>query len=270
MPQSALRDAVPALDGLKGIDEAISHAQTGLLKTQRADGHFVFELEADVSIPSEYVLFHAFRGSDLPVGLATKFATYLRAQQTACGGWPLFTEGGFNISSSVKAYFALKMLGDDANAPHMRCAREAIHRHGGAAESNVFTRALLALFGEVPWSAIPVMPVEIMHLPRWFPFHLDKISYWARTVLGPMMVVNSVKPRAKNPRDIHIPELFVLAGRRGEELADGRRGQLAVLVDGSSRGVDRAAAASCEPHFPKGPAPAQRSTRAVAFATANG
>ena len=90
-------------------------------------------------------------------------------------------------------------------------ARGAILKHGGAAHSNVFTRALLALFGEVPWSAVPVMPVEIMHLPRWFPFHLDKVSYWARTVLAPMMVVNAIKPRAKNPRDVHVSELFLVA-----------------------------------------------------------
>ena len=102
------------------------------------------------------------------------------------------------------------MLGDHPDAPHMARARAAILKHGGASQANVFTRALLALFGEVPWSAVPVMPVEIMHLPRWFPFHLDKVSYWARTVLAPMMVVNAIKPRARNPRDVHIPELFIV------------------------------------------------------------
>ena len=263
MLQTALRDVPAAHDGLVGIDEAIRSAEAGLLKTQRPDGHFVFELEADVSIPSEYVLFHAFRGSELPPALAAKFATYLRAQQTAGGGWPLFTEGGFNISSSVKAYFALKMLGDDVDAPHMRRAREVILRHGGAAESNVFTRALLALFGDVPWSAIPVMPVEIMHLPRWFPFHLDKISYWARTVLSPMMVVNAVKPRAKNPLDVHIPELFVVPAFEVRHWPTGA-GQ-STFWSAVFKGIDRMLRAS-EPYFPKG---ARRSaiTKAEAFTT---
>ena len=193
-----------------GLDRAIDRATEALLRTQRPDGHFVFELEADVSIPCEYILFKAFRGESLDRKLELKFARYLRERQKARGGWPLFEDGGFNMSSSVKAYFALKMLGDDPEDPHMVRAREAILKHGGAAHSNVFTRALLALFGEVPWSAVPIMPVEIMHLPRWFPFHLDKISYWARTVLAPMMVVNAVKPVAKNPRDVHIPELFTV------------------------------------------------------------
>ena len=74
------------------------------------------------------------------------------------------------------------MIGDDPETPHMRRAREAILAHGGAARSNVFTRFLLALYGAIPWSGVPTMPVEIMLLPRWFPFHLDKVSYWARTV----------------------------------------------------------------------------------------
>jgi squalene-hopene/tetraprenyl-beta-curcumene cyclase len=112
------------------------------------------------------------------------------------------------MSASVKAYFALKMIGDDPEAPHMARARAAILDHGGAAKSNVFTRVLLALYGEIPWRGVPTMPVEIMLLPRWFPFHLDKVSYWARTVLVPLLVLQAIKPRAANPRGIRIAELF--------------------------------------------------------------
>ena len=211
---TATRLDAPPPQVLDGLDRAIEIAEEALLRTQRPDGHFVFELEADVSIPCEYILFMAFRGLPLERQLELKFARYIRDRQKARGGWPLFEGGGFNMSSSVKAYFALKMIGDDPAAPHMVRARETILKHGGAAHSNVFTRALLALFGEVPWSAVPVMPVEIMHLPRWFPFHLDKVSYWARTVLAPMMVVNAVKPRALNPRDVHVPELFIVPAEK--------------------------------------------------------
>jgi squalene-hopene/tetraprenyl-beta-curcumene cyclase len=125
------------------------------------------------------------------------------------GGWPLVHAGPFDISASVKAYFALKMIGDGVDAPHMRRAREAILAHGGAARSNVFTRFLLALYGEIPWSGVPTMPVEIMLLPRWFPFHLDKISYWARTVLVPLLVLQALRPKPANPRGVRVPELFV-------------------------------------------------------------
>ncbi len=195
--------------GLTEIEAAISRAETALLGAQRADGHFVFELEADVSIPAEYILFRHFLGEPADAGLEAKIAVYLRRRQTAEDGWPIFAEGAFNNSSSVKAYFALKMIGDSPEAPHMRRARAAILRHGGAANTNVFTRSLLALYGEAPWRGVPVMPVEIMHLPRWFPFHLSKISYWGRTVLAPLLVVHALKPKAINPRQVRIEELFV-------------------------------------------------------------
>jgi squalene-hopene/tetraprenyl-beta-curcumene cyclase len=170
----------------------------------------VFELEADVSITAEYILLKYYLGLTIDANLLAKMAHYLRTEQAAHGGWPLFKDGAFNVSSSVKAYFALKVVGDAIDAPHMVCARNAIIAHGGAAKANVFTRALLALFGIVPWRCVPVMPVETMHLPRWFPFHLSKISYWARTVLVPLMVVNSLKPPPRNPGDVSLSELFVM------------------------------------------------------------
>ena len=179
------------------LDHAIARATDALLGLQQDDGHWVFELEADATIPAEYVLLKHFLGEPADAGLESKIARYLRRIQGEHGGWPLFHEGVFNISASVKAYFALKMIGDSTEAAHMVKARQAILAHGGAEACNVFTRALLALYGQVPWRAVPVMPVEIMLLPRWFPFHLDKISYWARTVLVPLLVLMALKPRAQ-------------------------------------------------------------------------
>jgi squalene-hopene/tetraprenyl-beta-curcumene cyclase len=167
----------------------------------------VFELEADATIPAEYVLLEHFLDRVEPE-LEQKIGTYLRAIQGAHGGWPLFHDGALNLSASVKAYFALKMIGDDPRAPHMRRAREAILAAGGAERANVFTRAQLALYGDVPWRAVPVMPVELVRLPKWFPFHLSKVSYWSRTVIVPLIVLMALKPRARNPRQVHVPELF--------------------------------------------------------------
>ncbi len=191
------------------LDLAIASASTSLRRLQREDGHFVFELEADATIPAEYVLMRHYLAEPVDAELERKIAVYLRRIQSADGGWPLFHAGASNISASVKAYYALKMIGDDVEAAHMRRARLWILAQGGAAESNVFTRNLLALYGAIPWRGVPVMPVEIMHLPRWFPFHLDKISYWARTVLVPLTVLNALKPRAHNPKNVRIAELFV-------------------------------------------------------------
>src|SRR5580700_2352928 len=131
---------------------AVSRAADALTRHQRPDGHFVFELEADATIPAEYVLLEHFLDRIDP-DLEARIGVYLRAIQGDHGGWPLFHDGAFNISASVKAYFALKAIGDDRNAPHMRRAREQILAAGGAERSNVFTRAQLALYGEVPWHA---------------------------------------------------------------------------------------------------------------------
>ncbi len=196
-----------AKDG--ALEAAIGAATRALCALQRDDGHFVFELEADATIPSEYVLMRHYRGEPVDTVLEEKIARYLRRIQSADGGWPLFHAGASDISASVKAYFALKMIGDPVDAPHMARARTWILAHGGAANSNVFTRNLLALYAAIPWRGVPVMPVEIMLLPRWFPFHLDKVSYWARTVLVPLMVLNALKPRAVNAKGVRIDELFV-------------------------------------------------------------
>src|SRR5580658_9872932 len=196
----------PIADDL--LDRAIAQATAALFDRQQADGHWVFELEADATIPAEYVLLRHFRAEPVDAALEAKIAVYLRRVQGAHGGWPLFHDGDFDMSASVKAYFALKMIGDDPQAPHMARAREAILARGGAASSNVFTCSLLALYGVLSWRTVPVMPVEIMLLPRWFPFHLDKVSYWARTVLVPLLVLMALKPKAKNPRGVTIDELF--------------------------------------------------------------
>jgi squalene-hopene/tetraprenyl-beta-curcumene cyclase len=187
--------------------QSIDRAQQALTRRQNADGHWLFELEADATIPAEYVLLEHFLDRIDPP-LEAKIGAYLRSAQGEHGGWPLFHDGVFNLSASVKAYYALKAIGDDPEAPHMRRAREAILAAGGAGRGNVFTRAQLALFGQVPWRAVPVMPLEIMHLPLWFPFHLSKVSYWSRAVIVPLLVLMARRPVARNPRHVGIPELF--------------------------------------------------------------
>ncbi|MGB8527856.1 MAG: squalene--hopene cyclase [Rhodoplanes sp.] len=191
------------------LDGRIDKALTALIAEQKPDGHFVFELEADATIPAEYVLLQHFLGESTDAALEAKIGAYLRRVQGAHGGWPLFRDGAFDVSASVKAYFALKMIGDDPAAEHMRRAREAILAAGGAAAVNVFTRSLLALYGNMSWRAVPLMPPEIMLLPRWFPFHLSKISYWARTTLVPLLVLQALKPKARNPRGVRVDELFI-------------------------------------------------------------
>src|SRR5215475_10287482 len=201
----------PILEDLSGIalDGMIQRATAALLADQRSDGHWVYELEADCTIPSEYVLLVHYLGETPNLELEHKIGVYLRRIQGSHGGWPLYHDGAFDISATVKAYFALKMIGDDVDAPHMARAREELRKRGGAIKANVFTRILLALYGQTSWSNVPTVPPELILLPRWFPVHLSKMSYWARTVIVPLLVLCARQPLAKNPRGIHIDELFV-------------------------------------------------------------
>lgn len=191
-----------------GLEHALERARDALLRLQDPSGYWCFHLEADCTIPAEYILWTHFMDEREPA-LESRLANYIRDHQASHGGWPLYLGGDFDLSCSVKAYYALKLAGDNPDAPHMTRAREAILAHGGAARSNVFTRFVLAQFGQVPWRAVPFMPVEIMLLPRWFPFHLSKVSYWSRTVMVPLLILYTHRVRACNPCDVNIRELFI-------------------------------------------------------------
>lgn len=209
-------------DPLAEIDQAVDRAAAALTAAQRPDGHWVFELEADCTIPAEYVLLRHYLGEPVDEVLEAKIGRYLRRiQSSAHDGWGLFHAGGFDVSASVKAYYALKMIGDDPQALHMVRARTAILAAGGAAAVNVFTRIQLALFEAGPWSTVPTMPPELILLPRWFPIHLSKMSYWARTVVVPLLVLGALKPVARNAKGIKVDELYTgEAVRAGTKAAD--------------------------------------------------
>lgn len=206
---SAARDDIVSRLLPLSIDDAITTARDALLSHQQDDGHWVYELEADCTIPAEYILMNHFVG-EIDDALEHKIANYLRSKQDAHDGWSLFHDGSFDLSCSVKAYYALKLVGDDPHAEHMVRARNAILNHGGAANCNVFTRIALALFGQVPWRATSFIPAEIILLPKWFPFHISKVSYWSRTVMVPLFVLCTLKPTAVNPRGVDIRELFII------------------------------------------------------------
>lgn len=196
-------------NALGSLNAAIERAQAKLLSLQNPEGYWVFELEADCTIPAEYIMMMHYL-DDINEELQAKMAVYLRKRQSADGSYPLFTGGNGDISCSVKVYYALKMAGDDIDAPHMAKLRNWILGQGGAARSNVFTRIALAIFEQLPWRGVPYIPVEIMLLPSWFPFHLDKVSYWSRTVMVPLFILCTLRAKAKNPRKIDILELFVI------------------------------------------------------------
>jgi len=200
---------VTPLFTVERLNESISKARDRFLSIQDDKGYWVFDLEADTTIPSEYILLQRFLGREVPKDLKTRFGNYLRNRQLESGGWPLYYEGEGDISASIKAYFALKQLGDSPEAPHMAKARAYVLKRGGAAEANVFTRIMLALFGQIPWETTPAMPIEIMLLPQWFFFHLYKISYWSRCVIVPLLILYAKRPVCRLKPEEGVSELFV-------------------------------------------------------------
>jgi squalene-hopene/tetraprenyl-beta-curcumene cyclase len=221
------------------LNRAIAEARDALIAQQNNQGYWLYELEADCTIPAEYIMMMHFL-DEIDAALQVKLANHLRARQAEHGGWPLYHNGELDLSCTVKAYYALKLAGEDPQAPHMVKARTAILQRGGAARANVFTRIALALFGELPWRGVPYIPVEIMLLPKWFPFHIDKVSYWSRTVMVPLFILCTRKPKAKNPRNIGIRELFTTPPEK-ERHYFRREGMLAkafLLFDHVGRMID--------------------------------
>ena len=226
------------------LDRAITAARDELTRLQNLEGCWQFQLEADCTIPAEYIMMMHFL-DEIEEPLQAKLAVHLRSRQGEHGGWALYHNGSFDISCSVKAYFALKLAGDSPESPHLVRARAAILRAGGAAASNVFTRIALALFGQLPWRAVPYIPVEIVLLPRWFPFNLHKVSYWSRTVMVPLLILCTLKARASNPRRVRIDELFTTPPEKERHYfrrPGGRASSLAVVfraIDRLARSLDR-------------------------------
>ncbi|HTX54013.1 MAG TPA: squalene--hopene cyclase [Candidatus Baltobacteraceae bacterium] len=194
---------------VSALEQALQRGVDSVLAHQEPEGFWVHELEPDATITSEYLLLQRWLGTPDPAREA-KASRHLLALQLPDGGWPLYANGTANLSTSVKAYFALKMAGLPATHPALVSACRRIREQGGITHVNVFTRILLAMFGELDWKGIPCMPVEIVLLPRWFYFNLYEISYWSRTVLVPLLIIFAHRPVRPAPAHARLDELFLV------------------------------------------------------------
>ncbi len=186
------------------VTETLVHSGTALLEQQRQAGYWRFDLEADTTIPSEYILLQHLLGR-VDRAREQRLADYILSRQLPDGSWPLYEGGPGNISATVKAYFALKTAGRDPAGEAMQRACAWVRGNGGAEQVNVFTRILLATFGQAPWRTVPAMLAEVIWLPRWWFFSLDKVSYWSRCVIIPLLLIFAFKPVH---RGTDIRELF--------------------------------------------------------------
>src|SRR5256886_11175670 len=190
------------------LNDAIARAQAYLLSHQAPEGHWVGELEANTTITTEYFwLCPLIDRVDRP--MEAKAVRYLRRAQLSAGGWSLFEGGPANLSATIKGYFAMRMAGVSVDDPALAAARERIREMGGPVRTDVFTKILLALFGEYDWNGVPAMPVEIMLLPRpFFLFNIYEVSYWSRTVIVPLLIIMDRKPVKWLPPHLSLDELW--------------------------------------------------------------
>ncbi|MDR3635001.1 MAG: squalene--hopene cyclase [Isosphaeraceae bacterium] len=189
------------------LQEAIGATADWLLGQQAADGYWVGELEGDTILESEYVLLMAFLGRERET-VCVQACRYLLDFQQADGGWGNYPGGPSDLSTTVKAYFALKLLGTSTSDPVMVRAREAIHAAGGAQACNSFTRFYLALLGQISYDETPCVPPELLLIPSWLNFSLAAMSSWTRTIVVPLTIISALKPVRDLGPERGIAELF--------------------------------------------------------------
>src|SRR2546423_14645184 len=208
-----LSESYSALDG--EIAGAISLAQENLLRQQKPDGHWCGELLVDSTLCSDYIVFMHWCG-EVDAQVQRRCVRHILRRQLSDGGWNIYHGGRSEINASVKAYFALKLAGCSVDAPFMQEARATIMRLGGIPQMNTFSKLYLALLGVFPWKYLPAIPVEMVLLPSWAPFHIYKMSSWSRAMLIPLSIINHLKPTRVLPGEKQLHELYPL----GTEQAD--------------------------------------------------
>ena len=202
--------------GLDKVEEAVKRAQDYLFSQQHPDGYWCGELEADSTLESDYIMLHTLLGAGNERKLKGA-AEEIRRKQNADGGWSIYAGGPSNISASVKAYFAFKLMDWPAHDPVMVKAREWILEHGGVVKCNTFTKLYLCFFGQYEYDAVPAIPPEIVLFPKWFYFNIYAISSWSRAILVPLSIAYAKKPFKKLSPEHGIDELFV-GGKKNAKL----------------------------------------------------
>jgi squalene-hopene/tetraprenyl-beta-curcumene cyclase len=210
-----VEEDAPYLASNEELAEAIALAQQNLLRQQRFDGHWVGELMVDSTLCSDYVLFMHWLG-EVDEALQRRCVKHIRKRQLPDGGWNIFYGGPSEINACVKAYFALKLAGTSPDAPYMREARANILRLGGIPRMNTYSKLYLALLGQFPWKYLPVIPVEMILLPKWCFFNIYSMSSWSRAMLIPLAIINHFKPTRELPRTSSCMS-FIRLGTEGSD-----------------------------------------------------
>ena len=185
---------------------AVKAARLHLLSLQDEQGWWKAELETNVTMDAEDLLLRHYLGI-LDQRRAAASARWIRRNQRADGTWATFFGGPGDLSTTVEAYVALRLAGDEPEEEHMRRAATWVADHGGLTATRVFTRIWLAVVGEWDWEDLPVVPPEIMFLPARAPLNIYDFACWARQTVVALTVVMARRPARALP--FHLPELSV-------------------------------------------------------------
>lgn len=181
------------MDSRQELDDAVRRA-TGRLRALQDDaGWWKGELASNVTMDAEDLMLRRFLGI-LDPDDAQAAGRWIRSQQRCDGTWATFYDGPADLSTTVEAWVALRLAGDEPSADHMARAAQFIRDSGGVAATRVFTRIWLALFGEWPWDQLPQMPPELIFLPRWMPLNIYNWGCWARQTIVPLTIVCTLVP----------------------------------------------------------------------------
>ena len=198
--KSCLR-AAPGTTASVTPQQALARAVAHLRGLQSEAGFWKGELETNVTMDAEDLLLREFLGIRGEQETA-EAARWIRSRQRPDGTWATFYGGPPDLSTTVEAWVALRLAGDDPDAPWMSAAGAYVRAEGGVAATRVFTRIWLALFGLWSWDELPVMPPEMVLLPPRAPLNIYNWACWARQTIVPLTVVAAARPVRPLPFDI--------------------------------------------------------------------
>ena len=190
------------------LDTTIQRSCEFFFREQLSEGYWWAELESNVTITAEYIMLFHFLGM-VDKDREKKLANYILGKQTTEGFWTIYHGGPGDLSTTIEAYFALKLAGYPADHPAMEKARAFILEKGGIIKSRVFTKIFLALFGEFAWFGVPSMPIELSLLPNWAYLNMYEFSSWSRATIIPLSIVMAIRPVRKLPPWARVQELYV-------------------------------------------------------------
>ena len=175
------------------VQGAIDRAREHLLGLQDHHGWWKAELQTNVTMDAEDLLLREFLGISDPQ-LTARAARWIRSQQRADGSWANFHDGPGDLSTTIEAYVALRLAGDQPEDEHLCSAAGFIRAQGGLERARVFTHIWMALFGAWPWDKVPTLPAELALFPAWMPFNPYDFACWARQTVVALTVVLSYRP----------------------------------------------------------------------------